>query len=209
MKLIFLGPPGAGKGTQAERICDEYAIAHISTGEILRGELRAKSELGCKAQSFIDKGELVPDEVMIGIVEKRIQEPDCAKGFLLDGFPRTQAQAEALEKLVAVDRVINLDVPLDMLTERITGRRVCRDCGATYHVSSLAVPDAACRCGGQLYQRDDDQRETVVRRLSVYQQQTAPLIAYYQGKGLIADIDGDRSVGDVFADIANVLEKFR
>ena len=207
MKLILLGAPGAGKGTQAERICEEYSLPHISTGEILRKELREQSDVGKRAQEFIDQGELVPDDIMLEIVDNRLKQQDCQKGFLLDGFPRTMPQAEALSQRIAIDCTINIDVPFDKLTDRITGRRVCPGCGATYHVSQLSAPDAPCRCGKQLYQRDDDKVETVRNRLNVYAAQTQPLIAYYEQKALLHTIDGNRSVGDVFADVCAVLEQ--
>lgn len=207
MKLIFLGPPGAGKGTQAERVCKKYSLAHISTGEILRSELRAKSELGQQAQSFIDKGALVPDTLIVEIVKHRLHQSDCLEGFLLDGFPRTLPQADALKEIVSLDAVINIDVPLDKLASRITGRRMCAQCGSTYHVSSLCAPDASCKCGHELYQRDDDKLETVMNRLKVYEAQTKPLIEYYEKAGLLIDIDGDRDIEIVFADICTALSR--
>ncbi len=204
MKLIFLGPPGAGKGTQAEHICERFQIAHISTGDMLRAERRAKTPLGLAAQSYIDKGELVPDSVIIDMVRARIAQPDCANGYLLDGFPRTVAQADALGEFAAVDAVINLEVPFSLLIERISGRRMCPDCGAAYHTATLQ--GAICsKCGGTLYQRDDDKAETVKNRLLVYQQQTEPLIAYYSDKKLLRNVDGAREVDEVTADIMAAL----
>lgn len=204
MKLIFLGPPGAGKGTQAERVAEKYGIAHISTGDMLRAERRAKTPLGVAAQSYIDKGELVPDSVIIDMVRERLCQPDCENGFLLDGFPRTVQQADALNGITPVDAVINLEVPFARLVERISGRRMCAECGAATHTSVHA--GAGCpKCGGALYQRDDDKQETVKNRLLVYQKQTEPLIAYYDTKGLLRNIDGDRSVDEVYAAILAAL----
>jgi len=205
MKLIFLGPPGAGKGTQAERLCDTLGIAHISTGDMLRAQLRQKTELGLAAQSYIDKGELVPDEVIIGMVKDRLTQDDCAKGYLLDGFPRTVAQADALGTFVTLDMAINIDVPFDKLVERIGGRRMCPDCGAAYHVSVYDKTECA-KCGATLYQRDDDKAETVLNRLEVYQKQTQPLIDYYQSKGLLRNINGDQPVDAVLKDIMLLLD---
>lgn len=204
MKLIFLGPPGAGKGTQAALVCKRYNIAHISTGDMLRAERKAKTPLGISAQSYIDKGELVPDSVIIDMVRLRLAREDCKNGFLLDGFPRTVAQADALAELTDIDYVVNLEVPFDRLVSRISGRRVCPDCGAVHHISTHS--GCECRdCGGKLYQRDDDKAETVENRLRVYEAQTEPLIAYYREKGLLHTIDGDRTPAEVDASIASLL----
>ena len=204
MKLIFLGPPGAGKGTQAALVCRRYNIAHISTGDMLRAERKAKTPLGISAQSYIDKGELVPDSVIIDMVRLRLAREDCKNGFLLDGFPRTVAQADALAGLTDIDYVINLEVPFARLVSRISGRRICPDCGSVHHISTHS--DCGCRdCGGNLYQRDDDKAETVENRLRVYEAQTEPLIAYYREKGLLHTINGDRSPEEVDADIASLL----
>lgn len=205
MKLIFLGPPGAGKGTQAERIAEHYGIAHISTGDMLRAEMREGTALGMAAKSLIERGELVSDGVILGMVAERIKKPDCLKGFLLDGFPRTLRQAEALEKLADVDRVIDIEVPFDRLIARISGRRMCEKCGAAYHVSTYKG-ETCDKCGGKLYQRADDTEETVKNRLNVYQDQTKVLIDYYGGKDLLARIDGDRPIEDVFKAILSELE---
>lgn len=208
MKIIFLGPPGAGKGTQAERICEKFGIAHISTGDILRKELKEKTELGQQAQSYIDQGKLVPDEVIINIVEQRLKQDDCKKGFLLDGFPRTLPQAEAIDGRIDIDCAINLDAPEKLLIERICGRRVCRDCGATYHVSRIKEGDSCVKCGGELYQRNDDKPETVENRLKVYAEQTQPLIDYYDAKGILKTVDSSRDLHVVNAEIVKILEKF-
>ena len=204
MKLIFLGPPGAGKGTQAERLCKRYAAQHISTGDMLRAERRARTELGVAAQSYIDKGELVPDQVIIDMVKARIAKPDCEGGYLLDGFPRTVAQADALAAFAEVDAVVNLDVPFIKLVARISGRRMCPDCGAAFHVSVFQNP-VCDKCGGTLYQRDDDKAQTVENRLQVYQAQTQPLIEYYGKKDLLRMVDGDQPVDDVFNAIITAL----
>ena len=205
MKLIFLGPPGAGKGTQAIKIAEKYQIAHISTGDMLRAEMREGTKLGNEAKSLIDRGELVPDDVILGMVKNRIQKEDCKNGFLFDGFPRTIAQAEALEHISAIDYVINLDVPVERLISRISGRRMCAECGAGYHVSTYA--DANCKCGAALYQREDDKEETVRNRLVVYERSTKPLIEYYTRKGLLHTVNGDASIDVVDAAIRAVLSK--
>lgn len=208
MKVVFLGPPGAGKGTQAELICEKYKLAHISTGDILRAEIRSGSDLGAQAQSFIDSGALVPDTLIVEIVKRRLLQADCVEGFLLDGFPRTVPQADALDEFIQLDCCVDIDVPLDKLANRLTSRRVCKQCGATLSVFTLESPDAPCpKCGGALIQRDDDKLETVTNRLKVYQAQTAPLIDYYKAKGLLVSIDGDRSVDDVFTDICSAMER--
>ena len=205
MKLIFLGPPGAGKGTQAVKIAEKYQIAHISTGDMLRAEMREGTKLGNEAKSLIERGELVPDDVILGMVKNRIQKEDCKNGFLFDGFPRTIAQAEALEEISAIDYVINLDVPAERLISRISGRRMCAECGAGYHVSTYA--DANCKCGAVLYQREDDKEETVRNRLVVYERSTKPLIEYYTRKGLLHTVNGDASIDVVDAAIRAVLSK--
>lgn len=205
MKLIFLGPPGAGKGTQAVKIAEKYQIAHISTGDMLRAEMREGTKLGNEAKSLIERGELVPDDVILGMVKNRIQKEDCKNGFLFDGFPRTIAQAEALEEISAIDYVINLDVPAERLISRISGRRMCAECGAGYHVSTYA--DANCKCGAALYQREDDKEETVRNRLVVYERSTKPLIEYYTRKGLLHTVNGDAGIDVVDAAIRAVLSK--
>lgn len=196
MKLIFLGPPGAGKGTQAERIAERFEIAHLSTGDMLRSEIRNATPLGAAAKAYIDCGELVPDSVIIDMVRERITRNDCKNGFLLDGFPRTVVQAEALREFTDVDYAVNIDVPSERLVARISGRRMCPDCGAAYHVSMYALPTCA-KCGAALYQRDDDREETVKNRLKVYTEKTAPLIAFYEAAGKLVTVDGDQAVDAV------------
>ncbi len=203
MKLILLGAPGAGKGSQATKIAKEYGIAHISTGDALRANIALGTKLGKDAKSFIDKGQLVPDEVVVGIVADRITEPDCDDGFLLDGFPRTIAQADALGKLTDIDYVINLDVDFSKIADRISGRRMC-ECGESYHISTYDKTTCA-RCGKELYQRADDNAETVLNRLAVYEKQTAPLVDYYTKLGKVKNVDGNKSISEVFELIKKIL----
>lgn len=206
MKLIFLGPPGAGKGTQAERVAETYGLAHISTGEMLRSEMRRETPLGLEAKAYMEAGELVPDELVIRMAGERLNAPD-AKGFLLDGFPRTLAQAEALSGVTDVDAVINIDVPPERLAERLSGRRSCPGCGLTSHVSVL--PSGKCpKCGGELVQRADDKHETVMERLEVYRKQTAPLVGYYADKNLLYTVNGDQDIDAVTRELTGVLRKF-
>ena len=205
MKLIFLGPPGAGKGTQAVKIAQRFQIAHISTGDMLRAEMREGTQLGREAKDLIDRGELVPDDVILGMVQNRIQREDCKNGFLFDGFPRTIAQAEALEAISEIDHVINIDVPVETLIKRISGRRMCASCGTGYHVSTYAEPN--CACGAALYQREDDKEETVRNRLVVYERSTKPLIDYYTNKGLLHTVNGNAEIDAVDAAIRSVIEK--
>jgi adenylate kinase len=193
MNIIFLGPPGAGKGTQAQILCKKLGIPQISTGDMLRAAVAAKTETGLKAKAFMDAGQLVPDEVMIALVKERLNEADCTEGYALDGFPRTVQQAEALASFAVIDVVLNIDVPDETLVKRLSGRRVCPLCGAPYHVDRL---DGETRCnadGTALIQRDDDKPETVLNRLTVYHQKTAPLIDYYEKAGKLRTVDG--SVG--------------
>ena len=204
MKMILLGPPGAGKGTQAKGIAARYGIAHISTGDMLRSEVREGTPLGREAKAYMDNGKLVPDEVIIGMVQNRIAAPDCQNGFLFDGFPRTIAQAEALGKITDIDRVLDIEVPDERLIARISGRRMCPLCGATYHVSTYR--SEACSCGGTLYQRDDDRAETVAVRLREYHKKTAPLIDYYAQKGKLMTVNGDAPVDAVAEAIARELQ---
>ena len=192
MNIILLGAPGAGKGTQATKISDKYALPHISTGDIFRENIKNQTEIGLLAKSYIDKGQLVPDEVTCKIVENRIVKPDCEKGYMLDGFPRTIVQAEALDKITKIDLVINIDVDFSLVMDRICGRRVCKDCGESYHVSTLNGVATCSRCGGELSQRKDDNPETVQSRLDVYEKQTAPLIEYYTKKGVLFTVKSDK-----------------
>ena len=207
-----MGFPGAEKGTQADKIVGKYNIPHISTGDMFRAAIKEGTELGLQAKSFMDKGELVPDEVTIGIVRERLSKADCEKGFLLDGFPRTVAQAEALEAMLVdlgkkIDYVINIDVDQSILMERLTGRRICKNCGATYHLvfNPPSVEGVCDRCGGELYQRADDNAETVQNRLDVNIQQTKPLLSFYEEKGYLRNINGQQDIDKVFADIDELL----
>jgi adenylate kinase len=212
MNLILMGLPGAGKGTQAEQIVEQYHIPHISTGDMFRTAIKEGTELGLKAKSFMDQGQLVPDEVTIGIVRDRLGKDDCKKGFLLDGFPRTVAQAEALEDLLnqlerTLDYVLHIHVDKGLLMDRLTGRRICKNCGSTYHLefNPPAVEGVCDKCGGELYQRDDDNAETVGNRLDVNTKQMKPLLDFYQEKGYLRTINGEQEIDDVFADINEYL----
>ena len=205
MNIIFLGPPGAGKGTQAQRICDALNIPQISTGDILRKAIKDGTETGLKAKVFTDAGKLVPDEVIIDIVKERLAMDDCKGGYILDGFPRTVPQAEALDTFAVIDTVIELAVDDQVLVDRLSGRRVCLKCGATYHMSMLNGKTTCDKCGETLIQRDDDKAETVLNRLKVYHDQTAPLIGYYEKKGLLHVIAGDQGIEGTFAAIMNAL----
>ena len=204
MYLVFLGAPGAGKGTQATRVCEKYNIPHISTGDILRANIKAGTPLGVEAKSYIDKGLLVPDEVVIGLVRQRLQEADCQKGYLLDGFPRTIEQAKALNDFAKITCAINIAVDEKLVVDRIAGRRMCK-CGESYHVSWYDK-DVCAKCGEKLYQRDDDKEDTVKSRLEVYNTQTAPLIEYYSNMGILKDVDGAQEMNKVFDDIVRILD---
>ena len=205
MNVIFLGPPGAGKGTQAVRVCERLGIPQISTGDILRRAMKEGTPTGLAAKSYIDKGLLVPDEVVIAIVRERLAMEDCQKGYILDGFPRTVPQAEALAQFARIDAVIDVEVRDEKLTERLSGRRVCLNCGGTYHVSTLNGSTTCEKCGNELIQRNDDKAETVLSRLSVYHAQTAPLIDYYAKLGLIRTIDGAQPMEACFEAILCAL----
>ena len=212
MKIIMLGAPGAGKGTQAKMIAAKYNIPHISTGDIFRANIKNGTELGAKAKEYMDKGLLVPDELVVDLVIDRFKEPDCKNGYVLDGFPRTIPQAEALDKALtaigeSVDYAINVEVPDENIVRRMGGRRACVGCGATYHIvySPTKVEGKCDTCGGDLIIRDDDKPETVQNRLAVYHEQTQPLIDYYTNKGIISEVDGTQDMNDVFAAIVKIL----
>jgi adenylate kinase len=209
MKLMFVGPPGAGKGTQAVRIAARYGIPHISTGDMLREEMKNGTLLGKQAKAYIEAGELVPDDVIIEMVKERVSRPDAEAGFLLDGFPRTREQAEALGRFASLDAVVNINVPDDKLIHRICGRRVCRECGTTYHESMLENLKQCPKCGGALYVRDDDKEDIVRQRITVYKQKTQPLIEYYTEKGLLRDVVGSGGIDDITEAIIAVLEDKR
>ena len=213
MILILLGAPGVGKGTQAEFISREFGIPQISTGDILRKEVKEGSELGKQAKKYMDSGALVPDDVIVGMMEKRIKADDCKNGFILDGFPRTTDQAEALDKMLeknslTLDKVILIDVPKNEIVERLTGRRVCSKCGAVYHIkNNPPKTEGVCdKCGGELIQRDDDTKEVVENRLKVYEESTMPLIDYYKKVDKLAKINGLGSIEEIFENIKAVLQ---
>jgi adenylate kinase len=212
VNILFMGPPGAGKGTQAERITKEYQIPHISTGDAFRLAMSQKTPLGVKAKEYVDAGKLVPDDITNGIVRERIALDDCRNGFLLDGFPRTTAQAEALDEMLGsmgkkLDHVINLVVDMNLLLSRITGRRICKSCGSTYHVAfNPPQTENVCdKCGGELYQRQDDTEEKVGTRLSEYTSKTAPLLEYYEQKALLRQVNGEQEIDAVTKEIHSVL----
>ncbi|HEM1129980.1 TPA: adenylate kinase [Listeria monocytogenes] len=215
MKLVLMGLPGAGKGTQAEQIVEKYNIPHISTGDMFRAAMKNNTELGKKAKSFMDNGDLVPDEVTNGIVRERLAEDDAKNGFLIDGFPRTVEQAEELENILndlgtELDAVINIEVDKDVLMKRLTGRWICRTCGKTYHeiYNPPKVPGKCDLDGGELYQRDDDKKETVEKRLNVNMKQTKPLLDFYSEKGKLHNINGEQDIKDVFVDVEKILASF-
>ncbi len=215
MKLILLGPPGAGKGTQAKMLVERYSVPQISTGDILRAAVKEGTPMGVKARSCMDSGALVPDEVVVGIVEERLQKSDCESGFVLDGFPRTLPQADALaDTLVAlgkdIDAVISLDVDIEVLVARLVGRRTCAGCGAGYHVNyDPPAQDGICdKCGECLVQRQDDKESTIRNRMAVYDEQTSPLVDYYRSAGLLKSVDGMQPIGVVWSEIQAILKGF-
>ncbi|ERJ12367.1 adenylate kinase [Haloplasma contractile] len=213
MNLLIMGPPGAGKGTQAANIVKEYNIPHISTGDMFRAAIKSGTELGKEAKRYMDQGDLVPDSVTCGIVKERLSKDDCKQGFLLDGFPRTVAQAESLEQILEdldmnINTVINIKVDNNLLINRLVKRRICKDCGATYHLDfNPPKEEGICDvCGGDLYQRKDDNPETVENRLDVYAKQTKPLLDFYREKDLIQNINGEQDIDKVFSDIKSILK---
>jgi adenylate kinase len=216
MKLIFLGPPGAGKGTQSERICKDYGVVQLSTGDILRANRKEGTELGKKAQGYMDAGELVPDQIIIDMIKEELKKPELAGGYILDGFPRTVPQAEALDKLLGdlgqkLDTVLVLEVPNEELIKRLTARRICRTCGKSYHlIFKPPQKEGVCDdpCGGELYQRDDDKEGPIMNRLKVYEDQTFPLIKYYDQKNMTDKINGLGDIGDIYGRIKSVLDKY-
>ncbi len=205
MNIILLGAPGAGKGTQATKLVDKYQIPHISTGDIFRYNIKNSTPIGVVAKSYIDKGQLVPDEVTVEIVKQRLSQSDVEVGYLLDGFPRNIFQAEELDKFAEIDKVIDISVNLDKLVKRITGRRVCSKCGESYHVDRLNGVTTCSRCGADLIQRADDNEATVKNRLQVYKEQTEPLIDYYKKAGKLVTVDGDKPIEEVFNSIVEIL----
>lgn len=211
VKIILLGPPGAGKGTQAKSISNKYSIPHISTGDIFRKNISENTPLGIEAKSYMDNGQLVPDEVTINMVKDRLQQEDCKQGYLLDGFPRTVSQAEALQDFLdsrneSLDTALLIEVPRDFILERMTGRRVCPSCGASYHIKFNPATNGKCElCGSDVVQRKDDTEETVKERLDVYEKQTQPLIDFYKDKNLLSTVDGTQAINKVFESICKVL----
>lgn len=216
MRVILLGPPGAGKGTQAKLISEKFSIPHISTGDIFRANIKEKTPLGMEAKRYIDNGQLVPDEVTIGIVKDRLTKDDCDNGFLLDGFPRTVAQAEALDEFLKginkdLDVALLIKVPEEFILERMTGRRVCTSCGASYHIrfNPPKIEGKCDICDNELIQRKDDTEATVKERLEVYSKQTYPLINYYKDNGIISEVDGTEAIDKVFENISNILGRYK
>lgn len=206
MRLVLLGPPGAGKGTQAELVKDHFKVPHVSTGDMLREARRNKTALGRQAEKYMEAGELVPDSIVIGVVQERLSAPDCQNGFLLDGFPRTVEQARALEENgIPLDAVVYIQVPRKQLIKRLTGRRICKACGKAWHTDFNPPPGNRCDCGGELYQRSDDASDTVNQRLDVYLAQTSPLIAWYDERNLLVTVDGNQDIDAVFTTIITDL----
>ena len=213
MRLVLLGAPGAGKGTQAKKLIEKYGIPQISTGDILRKAVSDGTPLGKEAKSYMDKGELVPDKVVIGLIEDRLKQADCKKGFILDGFPRNTAQAETLDGMLKnlnmpIDSALSVDVPKDDLMKRLTGRRTCKSCQQMYNIYfSTSKKEGVCdKCGGDLFQRNDDKEETIKRRLDVYDAQTAPLMDYYKKKGILKSVMGTGSIDEIFSKVCSVIE---
>lgn len=212
MRIVLLGAPGAGKGTQAKILIEKYGMPQISTGDLLRAAVAAGTALGKEAKSYMDKGELVPDSVVLGMVEERLKQDDCKKGYILDGFPRNTAQAEALDKMLAslnmsLTAALSVDVPLEDLMKRLTGRRTCKGCGQMYNVYFKApAKEGVCdKCSGELFQRDDDKEATIKKRLEVYTAQTEPLIGYYKSKGILKSVSGTGSIDEIFKKVTEVL----
>jgi adenylate kinase len=212
MRLVLLGAPGAGKGTQAKKLIEKYGIPQISTGDLLRAAVAAGTALGKEAKSFMDKGELVPDRVVLGMVEERLKQDDCKKGYILDGFPRNTAQAEALDRMLgalgmSLSAALSVDVPFEDLMKRLTGRRTCKACGQMYNIyfNPPKKENTCDKCGGGLFQRDDDKEETIKKRLDVYSAQTAPLIDYYRKKGIVSSVNGTGSIDEIFKEVCKAL----
>jgi adenylate kinase len=212
MRIVLLGAPGAGKGTQAKILIEKYGMPQISTGDLLRAAVGAGTPLGKEAKSYMDKGELVPDSVVLGMVQERLKQDDCKKGYILDGFPRNTAQAEALDKMLAslnmqLTAALSVDVPFEDLMKRLTGRRTCKACGQMYNIYfKPSAKEGACdKCGGELFQRDDDKEATIKKRLEVYNAQTAPLIDYYGKKGIVKSVSGTGSIDDIFKKVCEAL----
>lgn len=211
LKLIVFGPPSAGKGTQAQKLSKKYGLPQISTGDLLREAVAKQTPLGAKIKSYLDTGRLGPDDLIVQLIKERVSKPDCADGYLLDGFPRTMGQAEELDKMTEIDLVLNIVVDPESLVQRAVGRRICKECNAVYNVSSNPPEKAGVcdKCGGELIQRDDDKEETVRHRLEVYQEQTAPLIEHFRAKGNLVDIDGSKGIDGVFEQMTEAVDRIR
>lgn len=211
LKLIIFGPPSAGKGTQAQRLSKKYGIPQIATGDLLREAVAKQTPLGVKIKSYLDSGRLGPDDLIVQLISDRVSKPDCADGYILDGFPRTMGQAEELDKMTEVDIVLNIVVDLEALVERAVGRRICPECAAVYHVSfNPPKAEGVCdKCGSELIQRDDDREDTVRNRLRIYSEQTAPLVEHFRSKGILVDIDGSKGIDGVFDQMVGAVEKVR
>jgi adenylate kinase len=209
MKLVIFGPPSAGKGTQAQRLSKKYNIPQIATGDLLREHVAKKTPIGIKVKEILDQGKLGPDDLVVDMIRERISQPDCANGYLLDGFPRTMYQAKRLEEIADIDVVLNIGVDTDLLVERAAGRRICPNCAAVYHVDfNPPKNDSVCdKCGTQVIQRDDDKEETVRKRLNIYREQTEPIIAYYRQKGKVVDIDGSFGIDGVFEQMVRAISR--
>lgn len=211
MKLVIFGPPGAGKGTQAQKLSKKYGIPQIATGDLLREHVAKKTPIGIKVKEMLDAGKLGPDDLVVQMIKERVSQPDCRNGYLLDGFPRTMNQAKELEKMTDIDLVLNIAVDHKALVERAVGRRICPKCAAVYHVKSNPpkMPGMCDKCGSSLIQRDDDKEETVQKRLGVYREQTAPLIEHYRAKGKLVDIDGSKGIAGVFDQMVAAVDKLK
>lgn len=209
MRIVLLGPPGIGKGSYAKELSKRLGIPHISTGDIFREEIKKETELGKKVKKYVEKGELVPDEIVIEVVRNRLSQPDCQKGFILDGFPRTLIQAKALNEITKIDIVFNFEAPIDVIIDRVSGRRICRKCGAIYHIRyNPPKKNGICDiCGGELYQREDDKPEIVKHRLELYDKQFKPIVEYYEKKGLLVTINAARKINEVVDECISIIKK--